>query len=79
MNRISLPSGVAKQDFDGSGHASVFGQLFVELLAARRSDAVLANFASGFGGGPVGFDPALEEKLLQRGLEVAFLDAQLLA
>src|ERR1700759_574578 len=64
-------------------HASDAGDELVELrefgaelFAAGGSERVKAGAAIRFGHFPFGFDPALKEEALQRGIERAFFDSE---
>src|SRR5580692_4209780 len=68
--------GGAENVLDGLGDAIVFRELGLEVLAAIGGEAVEADLAIGLGDTPLGGDPALEEYLLQGGIEEALFDAE---
>src|ERR1700677_3214238 len=66
----------AENVLNGLGYAIVFRQLGLQVLAAVRREAVEADLAIGLGDAPLRGDPALDEHLLQRGIEQALFDSE---
>src|SRR6266568_6681405 len=62
----------------GGGEPPPLGRLSDELFAAGRGQRVEASFAIVFGGAPLGCDPAASLQALERGIERAVFDQQLL-
>ena len=69
-------SGGAKYVLNGLRDAVVAGKLELQLLSAIGREAVEADLAVGLGDAPVGGDPALEQQLLERGIEEAFFNGE---
>src|SRR5262245_49080292 len=74
---ISDSSGVIENGVDGFREARVFLALGVKLLPAGGREAVLAHLAPGFRRSQARLHPALDEQLLQGGIQRAFFDAEL--
>ena len=64
---------------DGIRHPLIVVLLGFELLQALGRDAIAADLPAGVGRRPLRLHPAVGEQLLQRGIERAFLDAELIA
>ena len=52
------------------------GALGGELFTASGGERVVARAAMGVGFAPFGFDPALQEQALERGIEGTFFDGE---
>ena len=71
-----VSSGGPEHSLDCVVDAAVRGELGIELLASGGGEAVEANFAVGFGDAPIGGRPAMEEELLEGGVQGAFFNLE---
>src|SRR5262245_14179806 len=71
-------SGFIQKGFDRFRHSPVFGHFAFELPRTRRSEAILAHFASRIGRCPRRLDETFHEKFLKRRIQRSFLHAELL-
>ena len=61
---------------DGVGQAFPLGELELELRGAGAGEGVEFGLASGFGGAPLGTDPALVLQAMEGGIKSALGDLQ---
>lgn len=72
----SCALGVLHNARDGGDHFLELGVFNAELFTAGASEGVEAGAAVGVSDSPLGFDPALEKKALEGGVQGAFFDGE---